>query len=376
MDKQLEVAFKSQRKRINAIRNFYTSQPFFTFFRFLADVKNLDAQFGAITSRTVVKTLYSEKKTNTYIFKLSNPDSEDPIICKVYRIRSKTDAHNMEIRYLKLLSGLIIQNITPHITLPIARMIAPMQDVTRMFSNIEKTDPGNYHIMLSEFADAGTLTDLINKTKIGTYQFRCILFQVFQTILSIQTQIPNFRHRDLHSSNVLVQHITCQTGYTEYFIDGVRYYHDISLCPYRILFWDLYYSQSSTKISEYEDIHKLLDSIYWVVAEQKSPRYTSSLKEVLDFIDFVVPDNLKCMINNKDSIDIKLPTDTNITPKSILEHAFFMPMQVRPPKNLKLLERYQLQLTTDQSRTTSAPQKIEAQPTTLRSKIRLTPQTL
>ncbi len=176
----------------------------------------------------------------------------------------------------------------------------------------------DYQLILSECATC-TLTDLIHKEVLTEYQFKVLLFQVFYTLFVVQEQIPSFRHNDLHTSNILIQTLEppkdLTKSHTVYCIPEKTYYHSIRPCPYRCLLWDMYFSNMSleecpTSIvssvpsqqqrSSYVDVHKLIDSLEYVL-RKTSTSYQSRVQPYLqDFIDLVVPLSAKRMTRSSE----------------------------------------------------------------------------
>ena len=336
--KMQQHQFQSQRQRLQFIKKFYLEQPYFREFKLSKDCQSLDALIEGTSPDTIIKSVYSRAETNTYVFKFSHPAFSSHIIVKIYMVR-KSNSHNAEIQYLFQLAQLILKNKTPHVTLPIGRSIQESSQVKELIGSLcPKLDEGKYQIMLSEYANGGTLTDLLNYEKVGSAQMCLILFQILQTMIAIQSVIPGFRHNDLHTSNILIQAADHPGGYTMYKIGPETYYHDVTLCPYRVLFWDLYFSDVSPTVPEYSDLHKLFDSLHHVIMH-RSLGYRTKLKSVLEIIDFVVPDSLKCMHAKKSEKNLDYGHRVHLTSSELLKHDFFRPAASRP-LNSKLLEIY------------------------------------
>jgi hypothetical protein len=221
-----------------------------------------------------------------------------------------------------------------------------------------------YHVILSEFVET-SLTPLVRK--LSAYQLKCLLFQTVYTLAAIQYTIPSFRHNDLHLSNVLVQSIDSvglsamypgKQLCTRYKMGHQTFYHNINLCPRRALLWDFYFSSINTEDAtrlgltqvvndrfvetgmsarnQYYDLHKLFDSLEYVLENQ------GMSKELRGLIDHVVPVKYKCMskgLKPEAKRDMKLSEVMVTNPLDLLNHVYFKELQQRP-RNSIIVTKY------------------------------------
>lgn len=270
------------------------------------------------------------------------------IVMKIYKLKdeSKIPHHDVEIGCLRALMGFISSDTSPHIVMPIGRTIVP-SDTAKILVG-RQLPQGRYAVLLSEHADAA-LSTLIQRKKITRYQLKCMLFQVLYTLAAIHTILPNFRHNDLHASNVLIQMFNgaALQGLQPRGTTCVRYTHNgresfvrTADCPMRALLWDFFYSSCNdleilratkhvggvySTQNRYYDAHKLLDSIAYLL-----PNMKGDLKEM---IDLVVPDGLRCMPKKiVGAAKLKLGVERNefMTCDQILELPFFDELHQTP----------------------------------------------
>lgn len=241
--------------------------------------------------------IYHNETTHTWVYAQSN------LIVKVYYIRDG-NRFNIEIRYLRIFAEFVLQEICPHFVLPIGRAIIDKKQYTMMTDDLAKTlpDDASFQVILSERADY-SLWDFAHQCTITPYMWKVILFQIFYTLFVLSKNFPSFRHNDLHIGNILIQNITPSPHSVKYHIDiGLEFYHDIRLCPHRILLWDMYFASINKKdtksvratatpdraINPYYDVHKLLDSIDYLFKKRK---VNQQLKA---FMEYALPDQYKC----------------------------------------------------------------------------------
>jgi hypothetical protein len=357
---ELKESFRSASHRLGFIDKIRTGQ-FELFNNLKFDPKSdfLDFEFVGtlpeLNEDIKVTRIYTRKETQTYVLKLTSKAQKfPPVILKVYQIEEKEEKkqksigllrYEVEIRYLRLLSDLVIFHHCPHITLPIGRAVVNRETASSLIGGGAKVKPGKYHVILSESAET-SLTDLISKRQLTSYQLRVILFQIVYTLAAIQKIFPSFRHNDLHLSNVLVQKLDTQqlprgtNNYCIYYLgkeQEKKFFHDVVRCPFRILLWDMYFSSigdvetlapprssRSNVANKYYDLHKLFDSLEYVIEGTRTKGLLNGKLKKL--VDDVVPAAYKCMSKNltrEEKSELKLHTIHHITPEELLNHDFF-----------------------------------------------------
>ena len=153
---------------------------------------------------------------------------------------SSTRPENSELLILNNLSFFVMNNITPHIILPITTFYTQIDFLKQLLKNTDNEKCKNYlkelknknyyeniSILVSEWANGGDLLDYLRKnyTILKVKEWRIILFQIISTIAIIQTKYPNFKHNDLKANNLLVYNleITDKNKYFVYKINNQKY---------------------------------------------------------------------------------------------------------------------------------------------------------
>lgn len=300
----------------------------------------------------VTHKIHDKPKTNTWVFRVWPVGKEDEqVAIKLYRIRpssdrveNKVDNHEIEIRYLKLFSELMDRRITPHITLPFGRTLLEGSQVHQLFPELKVSDKDQYQLMVTEATDT-VLSHILRSSPISAYMLKALIFQCIYTLAVLQQYFPTFRHNDLHASNILVQSLDTRPTETVEYKWGVSSYTiDLAACPYRCMLWDMYFSSidedsvqnvqpsrpslytdkvkfSRTKANKYYDLHKLLDSIIYLLGR-------SINKELLeaDFFTDAVPERLRCMskgLSKLDKSDLQLWDRELWSADQLLRHTYF-----------------------------------------------------
>lgn len=380
----LHTAFKSENYRLGVMKELRNGTiPIFESIQMVPGSLLLEFKITPVFHPLVkLEEIYRRDETQTIIYQLTLPAHK--LVMKVYQIpagqlKNKKAAANyqIEVRYLKLFTDLVQQLVCPHFTLPVGHTILNEVEMQRLFDT--KIEKGSYMILLGEWADS--TFNRVLREGISEEATRGIIFQTVLTLHIIHEVFPSFRHNDLHLSNVLIQCLDIRqlsqlqalndknTLVVKYTINGKKYYLDIEECPYRILLWDMYYSsidgtdadrhslslvvpgkkqlfstadKTENRIctNQYFDLHKFFDSLHYVVGlDTKRPPSA----ELVELIDIVVPDSLKCMSKGKthqDKTDMRLWEAKHITPMEVLQHSYFQKF-LRPPLNRTIVREYQ-----------------------------------
>jgi hypothetical protein len=365
--------FVSEEKRLTDIKRLRDrGRPFFESISFdgISPFLHFKLSVPRVARNLIMTQLYHQPKTDTYVHHLREPLTKTSIVMKTYRLRGSQEInvpgaikqHDIEIRYLRLLAEFVLHDITPHVTLPIGRTILNRDETSSLL--VQDVPDGSYHVILSEFVET-SLTPLART--LTKYQIKSLLFQTVYTLAAIQNTFPSFRHNDLHLSNVLVQSIDghgLKKLYpgkqlcTRYKLGKHTFYHNINLCPYRALLWDLYFSSINAEDAsllgltqvvndsfvktgmstrnQYYDLHKLFDSLEYVMAKR------SMSTDLRDLIDYVVPTKYKCMskgLNPEQKRKLDL-SDINVTnPLELLCHPYFAEL-MEMPVNSVIIKKY------------------------------------
>ena len=195
--------------------------------------KNM-VDFNEIIKTMNGKIMYVKSGSTGHVFKgILNNNVE--IAIKVVGFSKKGDyglpsnlsrPENTELCILKLFSNLVINELTPHIVLPITTFYSNIssfmcQNLRKKLVNckkynqfIKKCENGEFYdycsVLISEWANNGDLLDYIRKyhTKFKLAHWRNIFFQIISTLAIIQEKYPSFRHNDLKANNILLQNTT------------------------------------------------------------------------------------------------------------------------------------------------------------------------
>jgi len=350
--------FKAARYRIHQIWLLHNGHHhMFLKFSVNTDSDHLDiTRIRPLYKHIEVTQMYHRKLTDTWVYSLKSPHIT--IVAKIYKIRNFTTncihQHDLEIRYLVLLSRLVEDSVCPHILLPIGRLKHTGSFMQTIFPGVFQSH-SYYMLILTEFADM-SLTQFA-QTKCTEYQIKSVLFQVIYTLLSIQHYLPSFRHNDLHMSNVLIQEINVNkitplvkgyAPYTQYSTpDGKHFWLNISKCKFRVLLCDMFYASSYCENETltphssngpkyirnvYCDIHKFIDSCEFVI--NKIGRLKN--KEIRKFFNYVVPKSSKCAPYNK---KYQSPQSILHTPYTVLSHKYFDIFR-KPPKEKHIIFKH------------------------------------
>jgi serine/threonine protein kinase len=280
---------------------------------------------------------------------------------KIYKdYNDKNRPENAEILMLKLLSYFVINNITPHIILPITTFNTKF-DILYMLKNkinidnikldkaIESYENNilydNVSILISEWANGGDLSDYIknNYKNMKLKDWRIIFFQIISTLAIIFDKYPSFRHNDLKANNILVYKLNKNKNKNNKFIyqiNNSKYIvPDIGI---QIKIWDFDFacipgivdnykvSYLKNKINEYNiqpERNQYYDLHFFFCTLTKKgflPGFFRSKyinKKVKDFVKRMVPDKY----NNPNTMNRGrlLLNDEYMTPEYILNNDSF-----------------------------------------------------
>ncbi|MBA42555.1 MAG: hypothetical protein CMF62_00910 [Magnetococcales bacterium] len=284
---------------------------------------------------------------------------------------------NAELKMIRLLSYFVINQITPHIILPIATFYTPIKpfvtliedDVVDVYTEFEedgkiikkdknqkyvefvkKYKKGYYHkyvsILLCEWANKRDFLDFIRKdyenykekghTKIKPIYWKVFLFQILSVLAHIQDKFPSFRHNDLKANNILVHETEKKKGSRfKYKIDGKLYY--VPNIGYQLKLWDFDFAcipgivdnekvntKWTTEINvtpeknRYYDIHYFFNTL---IRKGFFPQFLTSSHvpdEARDFVARIIPRKFRTgkRVHERGRI---LVNHEYTTPKKILE---------------------------------------------------------
>ena len=352
----MDAAFKSEGYRLGKIRDLKErgGRPFFSDLEFEDDALRTFVFTGKKTPSCRTEHICWFDHTQTSVQRLVS--GSETIVMKVYRLKDSSEVphHDIEVLMLSAMSSLLKRKVSPHFVLPIGRQLVSRNRANILTGRVLRD--GDYSVILSEHADT-SLSTLIQQKSLTPFELKVLLFQVVYTLAAIQKHLPSFRHNDLHASNVLVQNVDdaavlklAPNACVGYDYAGVKFYVPVSKCKMRALLWDFFYASCRehkrlmptrhvgdvySVPNRYYDMHKLLDSIHYLMPNSKG--------ELRDFIDSVVPDAKKCM-------HLKLPVDERLKlgieseeyttcKRVLLTHKYFDELRTKPRK-VTLLTQY------------------------------------
>jgi hypothetical protein len=287
------------------------------------------ARLPTLNAKTTVTPVYAREATRTYVTLLRGTTGP-PVICKAFAIRGPTGSsdcwlseHEVEVRYLLLMTALMRHGLTDAATLPLGLAVTSREGLRQsgllttahtaeMFPERRKGSTGQYAVVFAEAADA-SLTDYLWHSSRHTgpntdYLCRAALLQVFLALATLQSIFPSFRHNDLHASNVLVQRIDpaqvraslgdrLPANYplvVEYRLAGKTWQVDLDRAPFRCLLWDFSFASieeqdaaragvdcvtpreprfgslvtlSKTSPNQFCDLHRVVDTLRWLLRQ-------------------------------------------------------------------------------------------------------------
>ena len=261
------------------------------------------------------------------------------------------DDHEVEVRYLSLLASLMAHGVTDCGTLVLGQCVVDRATLQRaryvpipLFPEAGNRGTGMYAVIFAEAADA-SLTHYLHGLAVGSpravsshelsYQVRAALFQVVYALSTLHALLPSFRHNDLHASNVLVQLIDAHALrhalgsalapgaplVVEYSSRTRRWQIDLARAPFRVLLWDFNFASISAadaqahrlarvlprcrqfgafvplsrdEPNQYVDVHKLFDTLRWVMQGSKPDAHARLEPELQRLFAEVVPPELVC----------------------------------------------------------------------------------
>jgi hypothetical protein len=286
------------------------------------------------------KEIYSREETETKLFKVNYQKCH--IVMKFYPIDNDYKRHNFEIRFLRIFAELVIQNVCPHFILPIGRIFVCRAQIQHFFKN-KPLKHNNFQILLAEEVNE-SLCKLLVKRRLNVDNLKSMLFQIFYTLYVLQFYFPGFSHNDLHIGNILYKQKSLNNAYkilqTTYYVDD----------NYEIYLWDMYFSTlGHTRLSfiphsvtthytkaksQYCDIHKLLDSLLFVLKNAPKNKHLLKNLEVEQFLTDTLPKKFRF---RSMGIKNKLPSQCNyVSITQCLHNKFFDSLKKEKNTDAKL----------------------------------------
>jgi hypothetical protein len=374
VSKSLHERLLSEKHRLNVINKIRRGEiQYFSSLKWDEDAILLELHLQLpILPQVAISELYHRDETKTIVFKLkSNLVS---IVLKLYLIGQRPAAnadealnYEIEIRYLKLFEELIQKSICPHYALGVGHSVLTASSMKGLIADSYIVENGKYMCLLGECADT-SLWKLIQTQHISLQCLATLILQVVICLFITQDILPSFRHNDLHAANILIQNLESRDGHFRYDIYYDSYFWILKHCPYRCLIWDMYYasiapqdtrglshlvpakkelfndkaaSHTRTCQNQYFDLHKFFDSLHYILTctNSKTPMYP----EISKLIDFVLPQNLRCMSRNlshEDKTAMRIWEIEHLSAKSLIENEFFNPFRRQPKASQTVIRVY------------------------------------
>lgn len=274
----------------------------------------------------VVKTL-GEGSTGHSLKLCGDYNCEYPISAKFSKVSNKFDFNHkhpvkVEMKVQKIVNGLIEQNITPHFNrtygdsiicnadelLKIKHFIKYFKEYQlgyvskNIFQDVKKVVVSFMEIGMSDLFEY-----LIqNSEKISVIEMKCIIFQIYYTLMCIQYHEPGFKHLDLKTDNILVFETDkkkTKGKVNSYKVAGKTFYLPADIIQVKIFDFDFAVSNKieNSKINcdmfpkiglsrdhnPVQDVHYLLN--FMVNFRKEFFKYK---KGILDFINKLLPKSL------------------------------------------------------------------------------------
>ena len=240
---------------------------------------------------------------------------------------------NVEVAIFKLLNRLLLNGLTPHIPFYMGDFICYEPDIGYSRSIIMEWADGDLHKLLNNIPDKYSEEPMVF--------YKNIIFQILAALAVIQKYVPNFRHNDLHTKNILYFE-TPGVGYYKYMIGDMEF--TVPDMGFQLALWDFDFSSVAGEIdnmnvfnylmlgiteerNHYIDMYKVFNSmlIYGNVRDRTTKR----------FIQRSTP--MKRSITNSYGNLIKGIEPTN--PMKVLEDPYFDDYRYVDP-DLEYIETY------------------------------------
>lgn len=285
--------------------------------------------------------------------------------------------NKVEMRAYKVFNSLLERNITQHIPYKITNFKCKISDLIN--TNIRRNAKGfeyNYYtdiikedidILVTEFCKFGHARGYLNKNmyKMNDLDLKIFIFQLMSGIVTLQYHIPNFKHNDIHSENILVGSYNLKqkkgaNKYIKYILFEQEFYVPLREYCVKIYDFDTIYGKGfknakledsiykqvgvTSKNNPVFDYHLALNSLF------KSEDFNTQ-RETMKFYEEQVPEEYRGNSNQFISYarltnyKINYSNDnTNLIPNNIqtpshvlLNHHYFDQLRTKP-KNGKIVD--------------------------------------
>ena len=292
-----------------------------------------------INTLKVVKTL-GEGSTGHSLKLCGDYNCEYPISVKFSKVSSKFEFNQkhpvkVEIKVQKIVNDLVEQNITPHFNRTYGDSITCSADELLKIKHfikyfkeyqlgyVSKNIFQDIKKVVVSFMELG-MSDLFeyliqNAKKVSIIEMKCIIFQIYYTLMCIQYHEPGFKHLDLKTDNILVFETDknkTKGKVNKYKVAGKTFYLPADTIQIKIFDFDFAVSNKienskincdmfaklglSREHNPVQDVHYLLNFMLNFRKE-----YFQYKNGVIDFFKKLLPDSLNGKDGNNNSPLVK-----------------------------------------------------------------------
>ena len=270
---------------------------------------------------------YTEETIDKFIKKKRYGDLEGAMREK------EQDSILVSEKFSKVTSVLLDKKITPHFIRvfeerDVKNFATKIPGLEKRLNNLTTYQRMYNHVAFMELFDTD-LTHLLTRKVLDDNEIKIVIFQILYTIAAAQHTLPNFRHNDLSTNNILVRNNRKKRTF-RYDVDGVVFYtptkYEVAVTDYDFvhvpsikILNNRRVMSGNYKVSEENnisyDVHLFIKSVYKCFTKAYSTdtetyRFLQSLETFTD-----------------DRHPREIPS---LNPRNILKHKYFDSLKVAP----------------------------------------------
>ena len=236
-------------------------------------------------------------------------------------------------KFSKITTVLLDKKITPHFVRvfeeqDVKNLASKIPGLEKRLQNLSTYQRMYNHVAFMELFDTD-LTRLLTHKVLEENEIRIVIFQILYTIAAVQHSLPNFRHNDLSTNNVLIRNNRKKTV-TRYNVDDMIFYtqtnYDVAVTDYdfvhipsikilnnRRVMSGNYKVHDDNNISY--DVHLFIKSVYKCLIKAYSSGTDTHkfLKSLETFEDDRYPHEIP-----------------SLNPRTLLKHEYFNSLKIVP----------------------------------------------
>lgn len=267
--------------------------------------KNLDCKIFSNKS-SKLKFLGSGVANRVYL-SCVNPECKRRVAVRLMAISDDINydskhPNKLELRAYDKFNQLLVDNITQHVPYKINNFQCNVNDLLKTNIKNNAIDfrhrfimteiKNNVDILITEFCKFGHAKGFLNKNmyKMSDRDLRIFIFQFMAGLVTLQFHIPEFKHNDIHSENILVGNYNLKdkkgvgtNKYIKYIMFGEEFYVPLREYCVKIYDFDTMYGRNFKN-------NKLLDNIYKEVGVTSNPNpvfdYHLGMNSLFNINDF------------------------------------------------------------------------------------------